>query len=324
MVELDDVIAFIRVTEAGSFARAADRLGLAKSIVSRRVARLEAGLGARLLTRTAKGAQPTEVGRAYYARAAGGLAELNAAQEVVAQAMSEIAGPIRISAPVSFGVQYLGPALVEFAVRYPRVELDVSYDDRMVDLIGQGFDLGIRIGNLPDSALMARRLAPIRRVLVASPAYIFQHGPIERPTDIAGRSVLLYANAGVGESWRFRVDGRWEQVRVNGRFRADNGELLCQAACAGLGLALLPTFIASSAIDAGQLKILMPEFPPDEVGLHAMMPPGRSVTARVRALVDALAICFGPEPSWDPCQQSLHDAPPVELKETSKRPNQGR
>lgn len=308
MTELDDVVAFIRVAEAGSFARAADRLGIAKSIVSRRVARLEAGLGARLLTRTAKGAQPTEVGKTYYARAAGALAELNAAQEVVAQAMSEIAGPIRISAPVSFGVQHLGPALVDFARQYPRVELDVSYDDRMVDLVGRGFDLGIRIGNLPDSALVARRLAPIRRVLVASPTYLAEHGPLARPGDIANRGVLLYANSGVGESWRFRVDGRWEHVRVSGRLRADNGELLCQAACAGLGLALLPTFIAASAIGAGQLEILLPNFPPEEVGLHAMMPPGRSVTARVRALVDALTLRFGPEPSWDPCWRAIQSA----------------
>ncbi len=312
MIELDDVLAFIRVTETGSFARAADRLGLAKSIISRRVARLEAGLGARLLTRTAKGAHPTEVGRAYYARAAGGLAELDAAQEVVARAMSEISGPIRIAAPLSFGVAHLSQALVAFAVQYPRVELDVSYDDRMVDLIGDGFDLGVRIGNLPDSALVARRLGPIRRVLLASPSYLAEHGALTRPSEIAGRSVLLYSNAGAGESWRFRVGGRWEHVRVQGRLRADNGELLREAACAGLGLVILPTFLASSAIEAGQLQILLPEFPPEEVGLYAMMPPGRSITARVRALVDALTARFGVEPSWDPCWRAAQASKPSE------------
>ncbi len=305
MIELDDVLAFIRVTETGSFARAADRLGIAKSVVSRRVARLESILGTRLLTRTTKGAQPTEVGRAYYARAAGAIAELNAAKEVVARAMSEISGPIRIAAPLSFGVQHLGPALIEFAVRYPKVELDVSYDDRIVDLVGEGFDLGIRIGNLHDSTLIARRMAPIRRVLLASPNYIAENGALVHPSDIAARKVLLYANTSAGESWRFQINGRWEHVRVTSRLRADNGELLREAACAGLGLVILPTFLAASAIEAGELEILLPNFPPEEIGLYAMMPPGRSVTARVRALVDMLTARFGPEPSWDPCWRAV-------------------
>ena len=152
-VELNDVVAFLRVSETGSFARAAERLGLAKSIVSRRVARLESSLGARLLTRTPRGAQPTELGRAYFARASNSLAELEAAHEIVAEAMAEIAGPIRIAGPMSFSIEHLAPALADFAGLHPRVEFDVSFDDRLVDLVAGGFDLGVRIGNLADSTL---------------------------------------------------------------------------------------------------------------------------------------------------------------------------
>jgi DNA-binding transcriptional LysR family regulator len=300
-VDLADVLAFLRVAETGSFARAADRLGVAKSIVSRRVARLEDALGARLLTRTARGAQPTEVGQAYFARAANGIAELEAAHETVSAAMSEVAGPIRLSAPLSFGVKHLAPALAEFATLHPRVELDVSFDDRTVDLVGGGFDLGVRIGNLPDSALVARKLAPVRRLLLASPDYLGLRGTPAHPRDLSAHDVLTYANAGGPEQWRFEVDGRWEVVRVRSRLRADNGDMLREAACAGLGIVILPTFLASPAIEAGTLRVILADFPLDDAGLHAVMPPGRAVTARVRALVEFLARRFGPEPSWDPC-----------------------
>ena len=180
-VDLLDVLAFVRVVETGAFSRAAERMGMAKSILSRRVARLEEQLGARLLTRSAQGAQPTDVGQAYYERASLILAELDAAQEVVDQAVTQIAGPIRLSAPLTFGVQHLSPALVEFAAANPRVELDVSFDDRTIDLIAGGFDLAVRIGRLKDSALVARRIAPVRKVVAASPAYLAQRGRPERP-----------------------------------------------------------------------------------------------------------------------------------------------
>ena len=192
-VDLLDVLAFVRVVETGAFSRAAERMGMSKSIVSRRVKRLEEGLGARLLTRSAQGAQPTDVGQAYYERAANILAELEAAEEVVAEAVTQVAGPIRMSAPLSFGVQYLAPALAEFAAAHPKVELDVALDDRVVDLIGGGFDLAVRIGTLPDSALVARRIAPVRKLPVASPAYLEANGRPEHPRDLNGHDILLYA-----------------------------------------------------------------------------------------------------------------------------------
>src|SRR5688572_8936534 len=208
-VDLLDVLAFVRVVETGAFSRAAERMGMAKSILSRRVARLETQLGARLLTRSAQGASPTDVGQAYYERAANILAELEAAEEVVAEAVTQIAGPIRLSAPLSFGVQYLAPALAEFAAAHPKVELDIALDDRVVDLVGGGFDLAVRIGALPDSSLVPRRVAPVRRVPVASPAYLAERGRPQHPRDLASHDILLYAN----EQWRFRVGKKWEHVR---------------------------------------------------------------------------------------------------------------
>jgi DNA-binding transcriptional LysR family regulator len=300
-IDLVDITAFLRVAETGSFARAAERLGLAKSIVSRRVSRLEERLGARLLTRSSKGAQPTDIGETYFARVSRSLADLEAAQEEVAIAVAEIAGPIRLTGPLSFGAAYLAPALAAFADLHPRVELDISFEDRAVDLIAGGFDLAIRIGNLPDSSLTARRLAPVRSAVLASPEYLARRGRPQHPRDLAGHDAILYANAGAAEQWRFRTGNAWERVRVTGRLRADNGEMLRAAACAGLGVVILPTFIASPAIESGALEIILADYPLEEAGLHAVMPPGRGATARVRALVAFLAERFGPEPAWDPC-----------------------
>ncbi|MEA3004110.1 MAG: hypothetical protein QOH81_2898 [Sphingomonadales bacterium] len=301
-VDLLDVLAFVRVVETGAFSRAAERMGMAKSIVSRRVARLEESLGARLLTRSAQGAQPTDVGQAYFERASNILAELEAAEEVVAEAVTQIAGPIRLSAPLSFGVQYLAPGLAEFAAAHPKIELDISFDDRIVDLVAGGFDLGVRIGTLRDSALIARRIALVRKVALASPAYLARHGRPERPRDLAGHDLLLYGN----EQWRFRVGNGWETARGRVRMRADNGDMLRAAAEAGLGICILPSFIAAPAFEAGTVEPLLLDYPLEEGALHAVMP-SRATTARVRALVDFLATRFGPEPSWDPCWMKGHE-----------------
>jgi DNA-binding transcriptional LysR family regulator len=295
--DLIDVLAFVRVVETGSFARAAERMGLSKPVLSRRVARLEERLGARLLTRNARGAQPTDIGQAYYARASAILADLEAAQEVVAEAVTQVAGPIRLSAPLSFGISYLAPALAEFAKLHPAVDLDIEFEDRNVDLAGGGYDLAVRIGRLADSALVARRIAPVRKHVIASPAYLDQHGRPARPADLADHAILVYGN----EQWRFRVGERWEAIRVKARLRANNGEMLRAAAQAGVGVCVLPSFIAAPALEDGSLEVILRDFPLEEGALHAVMPPGRAVTARVRALVDFLVERFGPEPAWDPC-----------------------
>lgn len=298
--DLVDVLSFVRVAETGSFARAAERMGLSKPVLSRRVARLEEQLGARLLTRTARGAQPTDIGQAYYARAANILAELEAAEEVVAEAVTQIAGPIRITAPLTFGVAHLAPALADFSKLHPKVELDIEFEDRTVDLAGGGYDLAVRIGRLADSALIARRIAPVRKHVMASPAYLEARGRPARPPDLADHDILLYAH----EQWRFRVGERWETARVTPRLRSNNGDMLLAACEAGLGLCLLPSFIAAPAIARRTVEPVLLDFPAEEGALHAVMPPGRATTARVRALVDFLVERFGPEPSWDPCWEA--------------------
>lgn len=300
-VDLMDVLAFVRVVETGAFARAAERMDISKSILSRRVARLEEQLGARLLTRTALGTKPTDIGEAYYARASNVLAELDAAQEVVADAVTQVVGSIRITAPVSFGSQHLAPALAEFAKLHPKVEFDVSLSDRTVDMMAGGFDMAVRIGSLPDSSLVARRIAPIHGLAVASPSYLDERGRPKHPRDLADHDLLFYANIPAYEQWRFRVGNRWEHVKGHARFRSDNGEMLREAASAGLGVVILPSFIASEGIRSGRLEVILRDYPLEEVGLHLVMPPGRSATARIRALIDFLAARFGPEPNWNPC-----------------------
>jgi len=216
---------------------------------------------------------------------------------VVAEAVTQIAGPVRLSAPLSFGVAHLAPALAAFAKLHPGVELDIEFEDRHVDLVGGGYDLAVRIGRLADSALVARRIAPVRKHALASPAYLDERGRPERPADLADHAILVYGN----EQWRFRVGERWETVRVGPRMRTNNGEMLRAAAQAGLGICLLPSFIAAPAIEDGSVEVILRDFPLEEGALHAVMPPGRAVTARVRALVDFLVERFGPEPAWDPC-----------------------
>jgi DNA-binding transcriptional LysR family regulator len=300
-VDLVDVLAFVRVVETGAFARAAERMDISKSILSRRVARLEEQLGAKLLTRTAQGAQPTDIGQAYYQRASNILADLEAAKEIVADAVTQIAGPIRITAPLTFGSQHLAPALADFARSHPKVELDVSLNDKTVDLLAGGYDMAVRIGTLTDSSLIARKIAPVRGVVVASPKYLDERGRPQHPRELAEHDLLFYANIPAYEQWRFRVGNRWEHVKGRARFRADNGDMLREAACAGLGIVSLPSFIASSAIQSGGLEVLLRDFPLEEIGLYLVMPPGRASTARIRTLIDFLAARFGPEPSWDPC-----------------------
>ncbi len=290
--DLVDVLAFVRVVDTGSFARAAERMGLSKPVLSRRVARLEERLGARLLTRTARGAQPTDIGQAYYSRASGILADLEAAQETVAEAVTQVAGPIRLSAPLSFGIMYLADALADFAVLHPKVELDIEFEDRQVDLAAGGYDLAVRIGTLADSSLIARRIAPVRKIVVASPDYLARRGRPERPADLARHDILYYQH----EQWRFLVGKSWEHVRGKARMRANNGELLRRAAVAGLGICILPSFIAAPSLPNGELELILRDYPLEESGLHAVMPPGRATTARVRALVDCGGARCGPAP----------------------------
>nr|WP_295107226.1 LysR family transcriptional regulator [uncultured Caulobacter sp.] len=285
-VDLLDVTAFVHVVETGSIANAAARLGVAKSIVSRRVSRLETVLGAVLLTRTPRGTVLTDVGRIYHARAASGLAELESAQEAVVKSTTEVSGLLRISAPVTFGEFCLAPLLAEFAMLHPRIQFDVRFEDRQADLVSEAYDLAIRIGRLPDSILITRKLVRVRWGVVARPSYLDAKGRPAKPSDLLAHEAVLYAfDAG---HWRFQGAKGWEQVRMKSRFSADNGQMLLSSALAGLGVVVLPMFMVEDLVRRGELELILPDFPHEGADLHILMPPARAGIARVRALVNFL------------------------------------
>jgi len=302
MSELDDLRSLIEVLECGSFSAAAHRLGLSKSIVSRRISRMEAEFGTRLLSRTTRGVSPTEAGLDLKARAERILADYEEARDAVTHRGGDVTGRLRLSVPLSFGVQHVAPLLAELAVRHPGLEMDVSYSDRLVDLIGERFDAAIRIGNLPDSTLVARRVAPGRSVAVASPDYLARRGTPQTPDDLTAHECLLYSGS-LTVGWQFQSGKRTVSVRPNGRLRSDNGSAIVEWAKAGLGIALLPTFLASDAIEAGAVTPILLDHPAPEYGIYVLRPPGHYLPAKVRVLIDLLAERFGGHPTWDKCMR---------------------
>jgi DNA-binding transcriptional LysR family regulator len=298
MLDLEDIRAFVEVAEAGGFGRAGQRLNLSKSMVSRRVSRLEAELGAQLLSRTTRGVAVTEAGLEFKSRADRVLAELEAARDDLVQRGEEVVGTLRISAPLSFGMTHMAPVLAELAARHPKLQIDASYSDRFVDLIGERYDVAVRLGSLPDSSLVARKVAPIRTAVVASPAWLEKNGVPSRPEDLDGRPAVTQAN----EVWRFQDGRRTVAIRPDGRFKADAGPAILAGAVAGLGVAMLPTFLAGPAIERGELVPLLLDYPSPEGGLYIVRPPPAShMPAKVKALTDLLLERFGGEPFWDLC-----------------------
>jgi DNA-binding transcriptional LysR family regulator len=300
MSELDDLRSLVEVLECGSFSAAAHRLGLSKSIISRRIARMEAEFGTRLLSRTTRGVSPTEAGLDLKARAERILADYEEARDAVTHRGGDVTGRLRLSVPLSFGVQHVAPLLAELAARHPGLEMDVSYSDRLVDLIGERVDAAIRIGTLPDSSLVARRVAPVHSVVVASPEYLARHGTPQTPDDLASHECLLYSGS-MTLGWQFQSGRRTVSVRPNGRLRSDNGSAIVEWAKAGLGITLLPTFVASDAIEAGAVTPILRDHPTPEYGIYVLRPPGHYLPAKVRVLIDLLADRFGGRPTWDRC-----------------------
>lgn len=300
MDRLGAMEAFVRVVEARSFSEAARRLGSSKSAVSRQIGALEAELGAPLFQRTTRSLALTEAGRGYFERAARILADIEDANLAVGQLQAAPRGRLRVSAPMSFGFLHLAPALPEFLARYREVAVDLAMNDRFVDLVEEGFDIAVRIGALEDSSLIARKLAPIRRVLCASPAYFKARGSPQTPDDLKRHECLCNSNLAASREWRFMApDGSPWRVEVGGRLSANNGDALRVAAVAGLGLANLPTFIVGGDLHAGVLATALDGFIPQDLTLNALYPQSRHLSPKVRALVDFLADRFGPRPYWD-------------------------
>lgn len=289
MLDLDAVSVFAQVVESGSFAAAARDLGLSRSSVSKQVGRLEEELGARLLNRTTRRVSLTEAGRTFYRGGLDALAAAEAAQAAVSRLTQAPRGRLRVSAPVSFSVRHLAPLVAGFLARYPEITLDLALSDRRVDLVEEGFDLAIRIGVLDDSSLIARKLAPSPLLLCAAPAYLAQRGTPGEPADLAGHDCLLYSHEEGAVRWRFHGPAGERRVRVTGRLRADNGDLLRRAARDGAGIALLPRFIAGADIDAGALTRLLPQWDcPSASAVYAVYP-SRQISPKVRVWIDHLA-----------------------------------
>jgi DNA-binding transcriptional LysR family regulator len=290
---------FARVVEAHSFTAAARQLGMSKSAVSKAVAGLEDRLGARLLNRTTRRLSLTEIGQAFYERSARVVAEAEEAELAVTRLQATPRGRLRVSAPVSFGIRHLGPALPDFMARCPEVRLDIDFADRFVDLVDEGYDLAVRIGHLPDSSLVARRLAESRLVVCAAPGYWDRRGRPERPQDLAGHDCLTYAYHPNPSEWPFQGPEGRIAVRVDGGLRTNNGDVSLQAALAGLGVVRLPTFIVGCDLAAGRLEAVLAAYEVPPVGVYAVYPHNRHLSAKVRAFVDFLAERFGRQAAWE-------------------------
>lgn len=299
MVDLRDIALFAAVVEAHSFSGAAERLGISKAAVSKRVAQLERRLGARLLFRTTRRLSVTEAGAAYYEFCARIVSEAAEAEDAVTRLQAEPRGTLRINAPMSFGRLHLAPAIVDFLRRFPDVRIDLVMDDRELDLVAEAFDVAIRIAQLPDSSLVARRLAPCRLVACAAPAYLKRHGVPRTPSDLSRHNCLHYSYAGPYGEWHFAGARRDASVRVSGSLRANNGETLREAALAGLGIVRIPTFLVGEDLRTGRLKRILPRYRLPELSIHALFAQRRHLPAKVRVFVEFLAARFGPEPVWD-------------------------
>lgn len=299
MLKLDGLVAFVAIVEAGSISEAARRLRISKSVMSERLVDLEREVGTSLVHRTTRKLALTEDGAAFYDRARAITREIEAATGELAERRGELTGPLRIAAPLSFGTLHLGPALYPFLVDHPGIELVLDLDDRFVDLASEGYDLAIRVGQVADSRLIARPLAPSRRVLVASSAYLERAGVPRTLADLEAHTAVGYTNRGPGD-WRFRSSDELVTVRTaRTALRVNNGDVMVEAAAAGLGIALLPTFIVSAAIVAGRLVTIDVGAQAETDLVYAAFPNGKHRSEKARVLVEHLRKAFGDPVYWD-------------------------
>jgi DNA-binding transcriptional LysR family regulator len=288
MIDTDDLRTFLEVADAGGVTSAGRRLGLSKSIVSRQLSRLESALGAQLLSRTTRGAVLTEAGELFREHAARVVSELDSAQEAISPD-GEVRGRLRIAAPLSFGPTHLAPVLADLALQHPRLQIHAAYADRFVDLVGEGFDVAVRLGYLADSNLVARRICAVHGRLVASPDYLARAGAPKKPMDLLEHDVIIAQRP----EWRVRDGKEFVTVRPRPRFSADNAEALMTATLKGLGIFLAPDFLAAPYLQTGELVEVLSQYPSPEGGLYVVRPPGDHVPRKIRVLTDLLVERFG-------------------------------
>lgn len=285
--------AFLAVVDTGHFVTAADALGQSKAAVSRAVSQLESRLGVRLLNRTTRRLSLTSEGAVFHERCKQILAELEAAEGEIGERGTEASGRLRLNAPVSFGIHHLAPLWGAFRAQHPRVELDVTLSDRLVDLVDEGFDLAVRIGRLSSSSLVGRKLASTRMRLCAAPAYLAARGEPEYPRDLADHAVIAYSYLTSGDDWRLTGPEGEVTVTTHPVMRSNNGETCIAAARAGEGVILQPGFLLQPYLDDGSLIELLPDWQAPTLGIHAVYPSRRYLLPKVRALIDFLAERLG-------------------------------
>jgi len=297
--DLDALKTFATIATLGSYARASDKLGISRTIASKRVSGLETELGVKLINRTTRTMSLTEAGRKLHVMADTLFGLLDSAEEDIRSGAAAPRGVLRINAPMSFGIRHLGPIVDQFLMRYPEVEIELMLDDRIVNIVEEGFDVAIRIRRLEDSSLLAKRLAPAHMVLCATPAYLDRRGEPQTPAELDRHECLVYDYLARQGVWSFEREGEQADVRISGRLRGNNGDVLLQAALDGLGIILAPTFMAHEALRSGALKPILCDWRALDAGIYAVMPPGRIDVRRVRAFVDHLGESLGREPYWD-------------------------
>jgi DNA-binding transcriptional LysR family regulator len=297
MDRLDEIDAFVAVADARSFTQAARKLGVSGAQVSKLVARLENRLEARLLNRTTRDVSLTDTGRAYLEQARDLMEQFEALQTSVRD-QSGPSGVLKVSAPVSFGANQLTPALLEFAGACPSVALDVAFSDRMVNLVEEGFDVAVRIGHLPDSSLVAKRLAAVRMVTCASPEYLARSAPLTSVGDLSKHEAILDTNGRDPNNWRFVGPDGPMDVRVQGRLRFAGAESCVRAAVDGFGITRSPAFAAAADLRSGRLVPLFCGLEPEVIHVHAVYPHARHLAAKVRGFVDFLTKRYAGEPEW--------------------------
>ncbi len=292
---------FVAVVECGGFSPAARMLGISKSAVSKRITLLEQRLGVKLLHRTTRKLSLTEAGKHYFEHAAKAHAAARDAEDAVAQLQGEPQGTLRINTPMSFGRLHVAPFIPAFLKRYPKISVDMVMDDKVVDLVGEGFDVAIRAGNLPDSSLIARKLAPLHSVLCASPEYIKTHGLPKQLIDLKQHNCMLFSYSRDVKEWTFiNSEGSSQAVEVSGNYQVNNSEALHEALLQGLGIGRLPTFVAGPDIKSGKLVKLFESYRMPHKTVYAVFLERQYMPAKVRAFLDFAVEYFGDdEPYWD-------------------------
>jgi DNA-binding transcriptional LysR family regulator len=290
--QFKEIESFVAVAQLGSFVQAADKLGLSKAMVSRHVSELEARLGVRLMQRTTRRLSLSEAGAEYLQRCVRILAELEEANAAVSAAAVQAQGLLKIAAPLTFGIRHLAPLWGEFLRVHPRVELEVNLNDRVVDLIEEGYDLAVRIGLLASSTLIARRIAGTRLVLCASPRYLRQAAPIQDLDDIVQHAVIGYTYLATGEQWHFTGPQGARSIEVRPRLRSNSGDTCRAAALADQGIVFQPTFLVGEDLQAGRLVQLLPQYAGPELDINVVYPSRLHLSHKVRAMVEFLAAAF--------------------------------